>query len=200
MRPFIILIFCGFIFASCANVKTASNETAQTASNETVPVLPAAQEKVSLKPVKPNVKLNSKRKKYLNDSLPPQIREVLEKAEKFEVLAEVYGENEKDKDLWSIQPNRIAKITGDDDKKKILEAFYRDAAEEDSPASCYEPHHLIRAVFQEKTVEVEICFSCARFVVKDASGKFEGTIVRENRRSEDIFNRIIQNKSVGIKQ
>lgn len=198
MQRFIILIFCGILFISCTKVETATDEKTQTGL---IPnASPTVETNSPLKPVFPSVKLNSKQKKYLNDSLPTQIREVLEKAEKFEVLAEVRGANENDEDSWSVQPNRIAKITEENDKKEILEAFYHDASEQDAPAVCYEPHHLIRATFQDKTVEVEICFSCSRFIVKDASGKFKGTVVRENRKSEDVFNRIIQNQSIEIKQ
>lgn len=200
MRQAAVLIFCIFLFANCSKVETASSEMVQTNATPKPSVSPAAEINSSLKPVVPNVKLNAKQKKYLNESLPPAVREILEKAEKFEVLAEVRGENEQfEGDGRTFEPTRVAKIAAEQDKKEILEAFYKDASEVDSPAICYEPHHSIRATHQGKTVEVEICFSCSRFIVKGASGEFSGTIVRKNRKSEDVFNRIIESKSVELK-
>ncbi len=87
MRHLIVLIFCSFLFAGCSKVETASNENARTNPTPTVLVSPTVETSLPLKPVVPNVKSNSKQRKYLNDSLPPQVHEVLEKAEKFEVLA-----------------------------------------------------------------------------------------------------------------
>jgi hypothetical protein len=152
-----------------------------------------------LKPVNPKVKLNSKQKKYLNESLPPPVREILEKAEKFEILAEVRERFDPKDDVRTFEPNRVIKPVSENDKKETLEAFYYDASNEDAPAICFEPRHKIRATYQEKTVEIEICFSCSRFIVTSSFGEFKGTIVRDNRKSEDFFNRIIQNQSVEIK-
>lgn len=199
MRRFIILMFSSFILASCSKVETTSNENTQTISNKIVSVSPIVEAILPLKPVVPNIKLNSKQKKYLNESLPPQVREVLEKAENFEVLAEDIGRDVGNEGT-TFEPNRIAKISNENDKKKILEAFYHDASSEDSPASCFEPHHGIRATYQGKTVEIEICFGCAIFYVESSFGKFNGTIVRDNRKSEGVFNRIIESKSVGLKK
>jgi hypothetical protein len=199
MRRFLILICCCFVLASCSKVETAANEKARPNPIPTASASPTVETNSPLKPVVPNVKLNSKQKKYLNESLPPEAREILEKAENFEVLAESYPERQLDEGR-DFEPNRIAKISDENDKKKILEAFYRDAAEEDAPAVCYEPHHALRATYKGKTVEVEICFSCSRFVLKGVSGEVQGTIVRENRRSEDVFRQIIESQSIEIKQ
>lgn len=110
------------------------------------------------------------------------------------------GENEYDGEGRTFEPNRIVKIAGENDKRKVLEAFYHDASEEDSPAVCYEPHHAIRSTYQGKTIEVEICFSYSKFYVTSPFGEFSGTIVRENRKSEDIFTQLVQNQSVEIEK
>ena len=194
-----VLIFCLFL-AGCAKVETAASENTQTDSNKTASVQPAAEKEILLKPVAPNVKLDAKQQKYLDEALPPKVREILEKAEKFEILAEVGSEQESDGEGMTFEPNRVVRVVDELDKKKILEAFYFDASREDSPAACYEPHHGIRAAYQGKTVEVEICFSCSRFIVKSEFGNFRGTIVRENRQSEDVFQQIVESKSAAIKQ
>jgi len=199
MRKIAILVFC-LALANCAKVETASNDNAQNNSNKTIAVSPTVEKDILLKPITPNVKFTAKQQKYLNESLPPKVREVLEKAEKFEVLAELRKDDESDDEPLSVNPNRIVKIAGEKDKQEILEAFYHDASIENSPAICYEPRHSIKATYQGKTVEVEICFSCSRFIVRGDFGKFDGTLVREDRKSEDLFSRIIESKGTELKQ
>jgi hypothetical protein len=199
MKIALILYVCLFL-VSCANVQTATTENTQTNLNKTASVTPAIEKEISLKPVTPNVKFNAKQQKYLNESLPPKVRKILEKAEKFEVLAEFRKDGENDGEWTTFEPNRILKVADERNKKEILEAFYFDASREDSPAVCYYPRHLIRAVYEGKTAEVEICFSCSRFIVRSESGEFDGTIVRDNRKSEDLFSRIIESKGIEHKQ
>ena len=199
MRKITVLLFC-LVLMSCSKIETASSNNFLTNSNNIVSVSPTVEQVNLLKPVTPSVKLNSQQQKYFNESLPPQVREVLEKAETFEVLAEIRGKDEFDGEGRSFEPNRIAKITDENSKKQLLEAFYKDASEEVSPAACYEPHHGIKATYQGKTVEVEICFSCARFEVKSHFGEYFGTIVRDNRKSENILEQIITTKSIELKK
>ena len=86
MRFISLFIFC-VVMVSCSKIETASNNVQIKVANSAVsPIVP---EPVLLKPVKPNIKLNAKQQKDLDESLPPQVREVLEKAETFEILADV---------------------------------------------------------------------------------------------------------------
>lgn len=188
MRLISVLIFC-IISASCLEVETASN-TAPTNTNDFVT------ETGLLKPVKPNVKLNAKRQKYLDGSLPPQVREILEKAETFEILADVNTEPTESRE---VKPNRKVVITSETEKKNILETFYLDASNEDSPANCFQPHHSIQAKYGDKNVEIIICFDCSRFEVKSSFGYFGGTIVRKNIKSDKLFKQIVANEGVVIK-
>lgn len=214
MKQSALLIFCFFILTNCAKVENASNENAQTNANKIAAVSPTIKDDANkivsvsplvgndkpLEPVEAKVKLNSNQKKYLNESLPLQVREVLEKAEKFQVLAEVYGENNNGDQGRQFEPNRIAVITDKKDKKEILESFYYDASAGPNPSACYIPHHGIRANYQGKTVEVEICFQCHLFSVNSSFGKFYGGLPYENVKSEELLNRLIQNQSVELKQ
>jgi hypothetical protein len=200
MLRFSVLISCCFILLGCSKVETTTFEIGQTNSNENVVVLPTVQENTSLKPVSPNIKLDAKQEKYLNESLPPKVREILEKAEKMEVSAEIYDKDEDDNKWMIFEPNRIAKITTEKDKKEILEALYFDASRETYLAACYYPRHLIQAIYQGKKINVEICFTCSLFIVEGDLGHFEGTITRDNRKSENVLNRIIKNQGVELKQ
>jgi len=191
MKETAFLIFCA-AFANCAKVETASNDNTQNNASKIAAVSPVGETKATLKTVTPEVKLNAVQQKYLNKSLPPQIREILEKAEVFEVLAEL-GKQKNESDLMELQPNVNAKIDSENIKKMILESFYADVATDEGGANCYEPRHGLHAVYQEKTVDIEICFACAKFNVKSSLGTFEGTIRRDNRRSENLLNEIVVN-------
>ena len=195
MRKSLILFFGYFVLISCSKVEMSSNKTAEMNPNKIASVSPKVEANVPLKPVTPKVKLNTRQKKYLNESLPPQVRGILEKAENFEVLAEV----DNKPDGLDFNPNRIVKITDENTKKEILENFYHDASDGFYASACYIPHHSIRANYQGNTVEIEICFQCHLFYVESSFGKFEGGIVRENQKSEDILNRLIQNQGVELK-
>ncbi|HEX8396560.1 MAG TPA: hypothetical protein VF644_03995 [Pyrinomonadaceae bacterium] len=196
MLRFLILISICLTLVNCSKVETASEINTE-APNPTLTAQKSLETKRLLKPISVDVKLSSKRKKYLNYSLPPQVREVLEKAEKFEILAEDLGQDGRDEGMY-FEPNRIARVSDENLKKEILEAFYSDAATDEPPAVCYIPHHSVRAEHQGKMVEIEICFECARFYVKSPFGEFKGTLVRENRQSEDVFTRVVKNQSVAI--
>ena len=190
MRLPVILIFCVFL-ANCANVQMASSRPSANPAPTAVET-PREEIRPPLVPVKPNLKLNAKQQKYLDESLPPEVREILEKAGSFEIQAEVYEKMEDDKDWMAFEPNRVLKVIDEKDKRETLEAFYFDASNEDSPAICFYPRHLIRAVYGEKTVEIVICYSCSRFTVKSEFGEFQGTIVRENRKSEDFLAKLLK--------
>jgi hypothetical protein len=195
MKVFSLLFFC-LILASCSKVEPVLSENTQTNTNNTLSDSKPVQETVPLNSVTPNLSLNFKRKKYLNASLPPQIREILEKAETFEILADLSNIS---REKGTLVPDTLVTVKDEKTKKEVLENFYSDASTEDSPAACYEPHHGIRVKYQDKTVEVEICFSCSRFIVKSSFGNFEGTIVRKNRKSEDFFEQIVKTQGIRIK-
>lgn len=200
MKQIVILIFCVFLSTTCSKIETASTENIP--MNTTLPasVSPSVEIEAPLKPIVTKVKLNSKQKKYLDESLPAQVREFLEKAEKFTILAEVWDKFEDDKEWMVFEPNYIAKITKEDDKKEILETLYFDASRETALSACFYPRHAIEATHQGKTIRVEICYTCSLFVVEGDLGHFEGTITRENRKSENVFKKIIQNQGVETKK
>lgn len=193
MKRLMILI-CALALTSCSKVEMATN-IVPTTLEKTPMVSPTVQENVLLKPVNPKVELNAKQQKDLDESLPPKVREILEKSEKFEILADTINKSES-----SVKPNRVAKITNETDKKEVLEAFYFDASKDgDGPSMlCFNPHHAIRATYQGKVVEIEICFGCFNFFVESELGRFSGKIT--DRKTETLFNQIIESKSIEYKQ
>ena len=196
----LILIFC-FLITACERVQTAVDEghssvvaLSPTPTPPSTPLEPSA----PLKPVVPQVKVGSKERAYLDESVPIEARRILEAAESFEVFAEINKDETSETDSRTFVPNRVVRVRTEKQKREILEAFYFDAAHEDSPAVCYEPHHSLKATANGKTVEIEICYDCSRFEVKGLPTRFWGTIVRENRKSEDLLTRIIEESATDI--
>src|SRR6185369_12974651 len=116
MRQIAVIVLC-LALTGCTKVETALNNT-QVNSNKIAVVSPTIENEVFLKPVTPNVKFNAKQQKSLNKSLPPKVREILEKAEKFEILARVKKEGDFEGEGQIFEPNRIAKITDENEKKE----------------------------------------------------------------------------------
>ena len=57
-------------------------------------------------------------------------------------------------------------ITDPTVKAKIITALYQSITSRHShPASCFVPHHGIRAVWQQQVVDIPICFDCNNMVV-----------------------------------
>jgi hypothetical protein len=179
-----------FLSISCTQVEPNTDDQAGPIPTPSVAVDVNAMRPIDvpkLGRVNPIPKLSARQRKYLDESIPSGARHVLENAERFELLGEIDKDESSEADNRSLVPNRLVTISTEKDKLAVLEAFYSDASSEDSPAVCYEPHHAIRAELEGETVEVEICFSCSRFILKHGSDKYSGTIVREGRRSEELF-------------
>ncbi len=193
----LVLLLLSLMLSGCPKVETSPSIPTEHQLPTPYPTnQPQADRGSVLKPISTHISLTPKQKKYLDESLPPDVRVILEKAEKFEILAEVNKDESSETDSRIFNPNRIVVLRSERQKKEVLEAFYSDATLEDSPAICYEPHHSLRATYAGKTVEIEICFDCSRFVVKDSPSKAWGTIVRENRKSERFLVDLVESQGM----
>ena len=198
-KLFVSVWFLAMTIACNSTQAVSNNETNQNANlSESRVETKATPIKVSLE-----LKLGDKQTKELDKSMPPNVRELLENAEEFEILAEV---ERKDGKLsypitegFNIKPNIKAEISDANIRKEILENFYRDVAKGSGPANCWQPHHILRAKRGDKTVEMEICFSCSKFEGKGSFGEFSGTTGRGDEKTEKLFNRIIETQGVEIK-
>lgn len=191
-----LLLLLSFILAltmACSSTQAVS---------ENITEIP--QSKVEAKPspikVSPDIKPNNRQTKELNKSLPPNVREVLENAEVFEILAEIERKNGKlvYPVKESFEPNIKAEISDSNLRKEILENFYRDVSKGSESANCWLPHHILRAKQGDKMVEIKICFSCSRFEGKSPFGEFSGTTGRGDEKTENLFNRMIEIYGVNL--
>jgi len=200
MRTFLI-ISCVCVALACSKVNSApaASPTPEPGNSlVTAPTPPIGQGKY-LKPVVPELKLNKDQKKNLDEILPPKVREILEKSGSFDVLAEK-DVDKSDLDGMEFNPNRIARITSEAIKKELLEGLYFDVSTEPYPAVCYEPHHGIRAEYEGQKIEIDICFSCSRLVVRSPFGEFSGGMTHGQRKLEAIFERIVGENAVELKK
>jgi hypothetical protein len=184
------------VVSGCTNIETKSE--AISSQNLSLATPPITESVSPLKPVSPKLFFNAKQRKYLDATLPADVRKILEDSETFEILAEVGPKEATERDLTEFRPNRIVAISDERQKRQILESFYSDAATQDGPANCYEPHHGIRAGIGDKSIEIEICFACAQFKGVGDLRSVSGTIVRSGRKSENLFGDIVERQSVEL--
>ena len=198
MKFYIFLSFC--LLIGCSSNQVISDQPVIVVERPTPSPTIQSEQSPLLKPIAPRLRLNFQETKYLNSSIPPDVRKLLENSEVFEILAEVgIDDRMSETALQTFEPNRMVSVADENSKKEILESFYWDAGHEEGAANCYEPHHAIRASYKGNEVKIEICFDCARFEIRSSIGDFHGTIVRENRKSEKLFGRLFKERSIELK-
>ena len=140
--------------------------------------------------------LTADQEEQLSHSLPPNVREILEKSQKFSLLA---GESRSaSQTALDFKPTHIARISDGAVKREVLENLYLDVAVKPVLAACYDPHHGIRAEYNGQKVEIDICFTCVRIVVRSPFGEFSGAMRLDDNSSKALFERILKDKGVKI--
>jgi hypothetical protein len=97
------------------------------------------------------------------NDLPKDVRAVLDKADRFELLSlDPTRQKEKPKDDfhgWKVLGKTEVKDAAA--RKNVVAALYKGIADSDgSVAACFNPRHGIRATHDGKTVELVICYEC----------------------------------------
>ena len=127
--------------------------------------------------------LDKEQQKELDATLPPKIREVLEKAEKLEVL----GLSSEDRSGIGWNPDVKVEVPLGEKRTSLLNAFFFDASAGPNPSACFIPRHGLRASYKGKKVEVIICFQCHLFMVKGDLGEYNGGVYRDGSASYHLF-------------
>jgi len=131
--------------------------------------------------------LNKLQQKELDATLPPSVREVLEKAEALEVL----GLSSEDRAGIGWEPDAKVKLPVGAKRSELLNSFFFDASAGPNPSACFIPRHGLKATHKGKTVEVIICFQCHLFVVKGDLGKYNGGVYRDGSASNKLFEELL---------
>ncbi|MEP6849874.1 MAG: hypothetical protein ABI999_13540 [Acidobacteriota bacterium] len=140
---------------------------------------------VPIIPVRP---LNHEQRKNLNSTLPPRVREILEKADKLEVLG--LTSDEKVGINW--YPDAEVDLMPGARRTELLNSFYFDASAGPNPSACFLPRHALKATYKDKTVEIIICFQCHLFTVRGDLGDYDGGVYMEGAASHHFFEEILQ--------
>ena len=177
-----LLVSCLAVSLSCNSLKNTGNGTNSVNSSS------------EPNPVTAETGLTDEQNRYLSHSLPPPVREILEKSQKFSLLS---GETDY-RSGRVLKPTRIAHLDDDALKQQVLKSFYQDVAVNPNPAACYDPHHGISAEYNGQKVEIDICFTCSRIVVRSPFGQFSGVMTGDGRKSEDLFTKILSERGVDL--
>jgi hypothetical protein len=138
--------------------------------------------------------LNTRQRRELNATLPPKVREILEKADTLEVL----GLSSDDKAGIGWYPDVRARLPLGTERSELINAFFFDASAGPNPSACFIPRHGLKATYKGKTVEVLICYQCHLFVVEGDLGEFDGGVYKEGAAAHHLFERILQARSEPI--
>ena len=187
MKNFALFIIIMIAITSCKNVQSQklADSNLQKKTNST---------KVETTPTPTNLlgNLTKKQQKQLEESIPPKVREILDKAEEIEIYVNVDKENKRLKLLmYKTLPNIVAKISNVSLKKQLLESFYYDVALGDGGALCFAPRHRVIAKYGNRSVEFDICYQCKNFEGKSSDGRFSGSLADEDK-SALIINEILE--------
>jgi hypothetical protein len=98
----------------------------------------------------------------LPTNLDPQVVDLLENADTLELLSiGPTGKTEKDSRKVQPWPSLGKAVPTGASRRKILNGVYQSLKEGGSMAWCFDPHHVLRAVRGDSTVELVICFKCS---------------------------------------
>lgn len=132
--------------------------------------------------------LSRKQRKELDSSLPPKVRQILEKAQSLEVL----GLSSEEKVGIGWHPDVSIGLPNSPERRHLLESFYFDASAGPNPSACFLPRHGLKASYDGKTVEIIICFQCHVFTVRGDLGEFDGGVYLKGSASHHFFEKILR--------
>ena len=187
MKNVALIFLITIAFANCKSVESqqVSNSNIKTESNST---------KVKIFPTAKNLleNLTRKQKQQLNERIPPKVREILDKADEIYIYYHIYKETKRLGVLmFGSVPNAGATLSDISLKKQFLESFYYDVASNEGGSMCFSPRHKITAKYNNKTVEIDICYQCKNFQGKRSEGTFAGGLADDSK-SSLIINKIIE--------
>jgi hypothetical protein len=187
MKNFALIFLFAIAFTNCKSVENQqiSNSNSRTETNST---------KVEIAPPSEHLlkDLTKKQKNKLDESLPPKVREILDKADEIDIYYNIDKETRGfGALLYGTIPNAGARVSDVSLKKQFLESFYYDAALGEGGAMCFTPRHKITAKHNNKTVDLDICYQCGNFKGNSSNGHIGGSMQHETK-SAAILSEIIE--------
>lgn len=187
MKNFALIFLITIAFAGCKNAESQqfSDSNIKQETN-LAKVITTPKIETPLEP------LTEKQKQKLNERIPPKVREILDRADEIYIHYNINKENNGLRGLgYGNVPNAGATLSDVSLKKQFLDNFYYDASSDESGAMCFTPRHKITAKYNNKTVEIDICYQCKNFKGKSSYGTFGGGLAYEDK-SSLIINEVIE--------
>lgn len=82
-------------------------------------------------------------------------------------------------------------------REDILAAIRADIASGSTISNCFDPHHAVRLMTGDKTLDIVICYKC-RGYERTQNGKLLTTSFPMDVRSREMINRILQSKGIEL--
>ena len=133
------------------------------------------------------------------NKIPDQAREILEKANQFELLSIGHSPSPKkpaeDFHEWPVIGKTMVE---DSNTRNRLVAAFEKAVEENKGDSmkCFNPRHGIRATHDGKTADFVICFECFQVMVYVAGEKEQRFLITNS--PAPVFNQTLQHANVPL--
>ena len=139
------------------------------------------------------------RERRAHAAFPPEVQLVLAKSEKL-YLYSLQADRLPEADLKTMPTFHGYPILGQTriratpERADLLEAV-RPGLEEKTVDSCFEPHHGLRAVRGNRTVDLLIGFGCEHMEIYDHRGRHRSTVSSS---AQSVFNRILAEYDVPL--
>lgn len=176
MNQAILFIFVTIMFIGCQSVKKKENITQDN----------VLQSKSESAPTPDKENYTTEQLHELKKKISPEAKYILENAEVLEIKI---GKS-------------LIQISDSSQKRELLEAIFSDMTPPKNfkelkksnlqigKANCFDPQHFLRAVRQDKSVEIALCYSCNNVEVKSDAGKtFTGEL---GKKSLAVFDEILE--------
>ncbi len=131
----------------------------------------------SVQKIDQSKELTTEQKQLLDKRIPPEIREILDKVQEITISYNVDKDTTQLNVLMSeVVPNAEANVSNSNVKQEFLEKFYADVSSNGNGNACFNPRQRLKAEYQNKFVEIDICYECGWFRGKSSSGEFRGAL------------------------
>jgi hypothetical protein len=83
------------------------------------------------------------------------------------------------------------------ERSEVIDAIRADIANGSKIYNCFDPHHAVRLVTEDKTLDIVICYKC-RGYERSENGKLVTTSFPMDVRSRGVLNRILRSKGIEL--
>lgn len=83
-------------------------------------------------------------------------------------------------------------------RARLQKALYGAVANSGDVASCFNPHHGVRATYKNQTVDLIVCFSCGTSYFYIGEKQFPTSVAFDSRDSNNVWDRVLESADVAL--